>query len=242
MSSLCRRSAGGDSAPAGGEHLAITTGKQSDVMNSRSRLILTGALALAAAMALTGCVQAPLPSAKSGAPSRFVTRASMTKPIVNLTFAAGQDLSGSAPQLGDTLDNLSGWTLTSPDNGRGHWAYSTADRRCAVTFQQNIIDGGVAVVDGDDRATTDSYLRSMLRNPSADFVDGSVAYGLGKSATIAQTRVITHVDKDGTQRLTAARAFSKNRTAMHVSITCKPGVDSVTVFHDVLEHVAILAY
>lgn len=205
--------------------------------------VLTGVLALAAVLATAGCAPATPPAAgRFSAPQ--ATRSSAPQFDGGLTFAGGSKLTAATlPQIVETLAADQKWKLTTPDDGNGNWGYTGVDGRCVIHFTQQMLVDGVAVIPGDDRATTDNYLDYVFasegKRVAAGASDSTVPFGLEEQGATAQARVLTGTGDDGTQWATYVRAFAGPGVGVVVDISCTPGADVTSTIHDVLADVTI---
>ena len=222
-------------------------------MKRNCKPISAAVIAIVAAMTLSGCIQLSdfLPGNGSGSsPEPGGNSTPSADPpagtITDLSFEAGELLSdGARPELGDPFFTDDYWSLTSPDDGNGHWSYTGNDSLCTLGFTQQLLDSSLTV-DGDDRATTDNYLAYVIGvTPEViaiGAIDGAVTYGLTGSPERAQTRVISGAFDDGNHWVISARGFNHAAVGMHLQVVCAPGSDYVSISNDAFGRISIIAF
>ncbi|WP_157540850.1 hypothetical protein [Microbacterium sp. XT11] len=158
-------------------------------------------------------------------------------PADGLSFADGASIPASAHiEWGDGFFMDDGWTVTSPDDGNGGWAYGTTDGTCVARFWQGDVSG-LPLVAGDDSASSDALLAYVIGDASAAditplAVTASLGYGTGSNQTLEARQII---GEDGDRRWAiTARAFTANAHGVYVIADCTGG-DLEAVFAEIVE-------
>ncbi|AZS42132.1 hypothetical protein ABTZ44_07900 [Microbacterium oxydans] len=201
---------------------------------SISLRLTAAAVATLAVLSLSGCLYAQIPTGSpSDAPSAGTeTDAPADGPSGStLTFAEGLDLtSDTYIEWGDGLVVDDGWKIVAPDDGNGGWTYGTVDGTCTARFWQGHTTD-VAVVPGDDSASSDAILGVLLQMPTADITPlattGEFSYMAGGNGGV-ETRQVVGVDGSRTW-LMAARAFTQTGVGLSVIVDCTAGDAEATM-------------
>ena len=206
------------------------------------RLVTIAAVA-ATTLSLSGCLYAQIPTdvPVSDAPGDAPTEEPAGDLPLTLGFAEGDDLPATAYiEWGDGLMTDDGWVTESPDDGNGGWGYATADGSCTAQFWQGLISD-VAVVAGDDSASSDAILAVLLQSTAAEITPlattGEFSYQVGGSAGVEHRRV---VGAEGERTwIMAARAFTAVGVGLSVIVDCSTG-DAAAIMAEVVDKNAIV--
>ncbi len=113
----------------------------------------------------------------------------------------------------------SGWTVAKPDDGKGHWSYSTVDGVCTAQFWQGTMTWNGQT---DDRSASDAVLASVLgvtpAKVTAQAADDTLTDATTQTQDIA-SRSLTYSDDKGSG-YAAARGFLDARLGFYASVTC----------------------
>jgi hypothetical protein len=144
------------------------------------------------------------------------------QPPDDLSFASGADLDPRLrAQWGDPLMADAAFTLTTPDDGNGTWAYTQNSSQCEVRFWQ----GDISSITGadDDRTLSDAVLATWLQvgtdQVTASAQDDAVGYFTG--------------EQSGGSWVAAARGLRAIDGGYVVHITCPAGQDAQAVYASV---------
>jgi hypothetical protein len=164
----------------------------------------------------------------------------------DLTFEAGNDLDPTVvAQFADPFMMDSEWTVKEPDDGAGNWSYMDPSNQCSVSFHQGALSAATVTTDGDDRATTASFLGDLLSTDQQTIEDnasdGSFSYNVEGAGTV-DTLVIEGTDDDGRNWRMAGRAFGELGSGLYVDVTCTAAGDLESVYDTVTTKAAIAAY
>ena len=162
----------------------------------------------------------------------------------DITFSDGATFTSSnIAQFTDPFLGDSAWTVDSADDGNGNWSYKDPSGLCTVQFHQGAIEPAL-VVAGDDRATTDAMLASVLSSNAADLStyldDDTFAAGYAGDGSIVDTRSLSSNNSDGSSTIFAARAFAGIPAGLYVAISCAPGGDIDSVYDEVKNSASIV--
>ncbi|CAH0243547.1 hypothetical protein SRABI76_03062 [Microbacterium oxydans] len=209
--------------------------------------LVTIAAVTAATLSLSGCLYAQIPDevptidvATTDEPDAPADEPAGDLPRT-LGFAEGQELSPTVSvEWGDGLLVDDGWVTESPDDGNGGWSYATADGSCTARFWQGLTSD-VAVVDGDDSASSDAILAALLRSTAAVITPlattGEFSYQVGGSGGV-ENRQIVGADGERTWVM-AARAFTAIGVGLYVIVDCSTG-DAATIMSEVTDKNAVV--
>ncbi|WP_334152662.1 hypothetical protein [Microbacterium sp.] len=210
------------------------------------RLVTIAAVA-ATTLSLSGCLSAQIPTdvPVSDAPTDAPTDAPADEPTgdlpLTLGFAEGAELPTTAYiEWGDGLMTDDGWVTESPDDGNGGWSYATADGSCTAQFWQGRTSD-VAVVAGDDSASSDAVLAVLLQSTAAEITPlattGEFSYQVGGSGGVEHRQV---VGAEGERTwVMAARAFTAVGVGLYVIVDCSAG-DAAAIMAEVADKNAIV--
>jgi hypothetical protein len=199
-----------------------------------------------AVLPLSGCLYAQIPEHPAAVESPHTSEEPSEAPSSEptdapsgdgLSFADGASLPASAHiEWADGFFMDDGWTVTSPDDGNGGWAYGTTDGTCVARFWQGDVSG-LPLVAGDDSASSDALLAYVIGDASAAditplAVTASLGYGTGSNTALDARQV---VGEDGDRRwVITARAFTANAHGVYVIADCTGG-DLEAVFAEIVE-------
>lgn len=175
--------------------------------------------------ASTSTTSAPTPTSSAGPTDGLDTPE-------DLTFAAGAVVgSRLRAQWADSLIADADYTLTTPDDGNGNWAYTQSATQCEVRFWQGDVSA-IAAPD-DDRSLSDAVLATWLQ-VSADQVtavaqDDAVGYVPGTSGS-TQVRLVSGSTSSGGTWIAAARGLGAIHGGFLVQVTCPSGQDPQTLY------------
>lgn len=218
-------------------------------MRSRTARLAAVALVAAAALPLSGCLYASIPSGGQVTSEPVDTpspTATADDEVVatgeGLSFADGATLSsGTYIEWSDGFFTDDGWDLTSPDDGAGNWGYTSVDGACTVSFWQGLTDGLTLV--GDDSNDSDALLGYVLSAPTAEVTaaaaDAELSY-LTPGAGGLDARVIRG-EEDGRTWTVTARSFTAVGVGLYVIVDCTGG-DFDAAADAVVDKSAVLAY
>lgn len=157
------------------------------------------------------------------------------QPPDDLSFASGADLDPRLrAQWGDPLMADAAFTLTTPDDGNGTWAYTQNSSQCEVRFWQ----GDISSITGadDDRTLSDAVLATWLQvgtdQVTASAQDDAVGYFTGEAAR-TQVRAVAGTTQSGGSWVAAARVLRAIDGGYVVHITCPAGQDAQAVYASV---------
>jgi hypothetical protein len=164
----------------------------------------------------------------------------------DLTFEAGDDLEpGILAQFADPFVVDSEWKVASPDDGNGNWSYLDPSGLCTVSFHQGALSAATVVADGDDRATTTSFLADVLSTDQQTIEDKAsdsiISYNF-EGAGEVDTLLLQGTDDDGSNWKLAGRAFGVLGSGLYVDVTCDAGGDVEAVYDTVTTKAAITVY
>jgi hypothetical protein len=164
----------------------------------------------------------------------------------DLTFEAGADLDpGTLAQFADPFVADSEWTVASADDGNGNWSYLDPSGLCTAFFHQGALSSATVVADGDDRATTSSFLADVLAVdlPTIDenASDSTISYNFEGAGTV-DTLLVQGTDDDGSIWKLAGRAFGELGSGLYIDVTCDAGGDLEGVYDTVTTKAAITTY
>ena len=194
--------------------------------------LAAAAVVVTAVLPLSGCLFAQIPtggpseSAPSSGPEATDEPAEEPAGGSTLTFDEGQELS-SSPYIewGDGFLADDDWKSVTPDDGNGGWTYGTLDDTCTAQFWQGRTSD-VAVVDGDDSASSDAILGVLLQTPTADITPvattGEFSYLVGGAGGV-ETRQVVGTEGGRTWTM-AARAFTATGVGLYVIVDCTGGI------------------
>ncbi len=178
----------------------------------------------------------PSASASGGGESSEPVEETETLPPADLTFAAGADLA-QGEWIAGWNDQLmatdSRFTVSSPDDGNGSWAYLDAQSQCVVSFYQGAITD--LELGADDRESTDNMLAAVLgelipgvtaADVAANAVDDAVAQSV--QAGTVDVRVVIGTTADGGTWGDFGRTFGTLGTSLFVNVECPSGQDAST--------------
>ena len=147
-----------------------------------------------------------------------------------LTFEAGAEMDPAAwsVEWGDRFPDMEGYTLSSPDDGNGSWAYRDDTTQCDIGFYQGF--GPSADMDHtkDDRTLSDAYLATFTQASSDDVAQ----YGFDSTVQIWDTDVVAAFRSlgwstdDGASRVDSVRVFVADEALLYVTVTCPPESDA----------------
>jgi hypothetical protein len=210
------------------------------------RLVTIAAVA-AATLSLSGCLYAQIPDeapttdvVTTDEPDAPTDEPSGDLPL-SLGFAEGQELPATAYiEWGDGLMTDDGWVTESPDDGNGGWSYATADGSCTAQFWQGLTSD-VAVVAGDDSASSDAILAVLLQSNAAEITPlattGEFSYQVGGTGGVEHRQV---VGAEGERTwVMAARAFTAVGVGLYVIVDCTTG-DAGAIMAEVADKNAIV--
>jgi hypothetical protein len=210
------------------------------------RLVTIAAVA-AATLSLSGCLYAQIPDeaptidvVTTDEPDAPTDEPSGDLPL-SLGFAEGQELPATAYiEWGDGLMTDDGWVTESPDDGNGGWSYATADGSCTAQFWQGLTSD-VAVVAGDDSASSDAILAVLLQSTAAEITPlattGEFSYQVGGTGGVEHRQV---VGAEGERTwVMAARAFTAVGVGLYVIVDCTTG-DAGAIMAEVADKNAIV--
>lgn len=220
---------------------------------SRSTQFGVGAAALAGAVLfLAGCSApstddaSPGPAAKAtsqpSSPAPDPTESSPPLAPTDVTFEAGAELDPAEWTAGWTdvlMATDERFTVTTPDDGNGSWAYLDTQTQCAIAFYQGAITD--LELGADDRQSTDNMLAAVLgaqipgvtgADVSANASDGHVAQST--QAGTVDIRVIVGTSGSDATWSEFGRMFGTLGTALVVNIDCPAGQDASTEVTDLL--------
>lgn len=196
------------------------------------------AVLLIVAVGLTACA-AGGPSSSESTPSHPSASAS-PKPTGSETDVPVPDTLGFDD--GDDVDNRmqaqwidamiadKDFTLSSPDDGKGNWAYTQNATQCVVRFWQGSVADLPAA--SSDRELSDAILSVWTSVSPADVTahaaDGTVGYQLSGEATAA-VRIIAGSAQDKTY-VTAARGLRGLRGGFLTEVECPSGQSATAPF------------
>ena len=208
---------------------------------SRSLAFARSALLLPAALVLGGCAftdpgertTAPL-TADAGAPeaSASADPGDGLETPEDLTFEAGAVLGPRLrAQWGDSLVADADYTLTTPDDGNGNWAYTQNSTQCEVRFWQGDVS---SIGSGEgDRALSDAVLATWLKvspdEVTAAAQDDMVGYVPGTSGS-TQVRVVAGSTQSGGSWVAAARGLTSFHGGFVVHVTCPEGQSAQSLY------------
>jgi len=192
---------------------------------------------------LAGCSPAsPVAVDDSVSPSTQATRSTTESAVspspqtvalpADLSFEAGSELelgdweTGWAESLGSTV----GFSVESPDDGNGSFAYADDATGCRLSFYQGTITD--LDMTKDDRTISDELLTIWMTNNggltpeqvAANAYDDVAAQYPGEG-TVA-TRTIWGTGADGGSLLVSARVFGALGGGVSVTILCPSGTDA----------------
>lgn len=210
------------------------------------RLVTIAAVA-ATTLSLSGCLYAQIPDeaptidvVTTDEPDAPTDEPSGDLPL-SLGFAEGQELPATAYiEWGDGLMTDDGWVTESPDDGNGGWSYATADGSCTAQFWQGLTSD-VAVVAGDDSASSDAILAVLLQSTAAEITPlattGEFSYQVGGTGGVEHRQV---VGAEGERTwVMAARAFTAVGVGLYVIVDCTTG-DAGAIMAEVADKNAIV--
>lgn len=210
------------------------------------RLVTIAAVA-STALSLSGCLYAQIPdqaptidAVTTDEPDAPTDEPTGDLPLT-LGFADGRDLPTTAYiEWGDALMTDDGWVTESPDDGNGGWSYATVDGSCTAQFWQGLTSD-VAVVAGDDSASSDAVLAVLLQSTAAAITPlattGEFSYQVGGSGGVEHRQV---VGAEGERTwVMAARAFTAVGVGLYVIVDCSAG-DATAVMAEVADKNAIV--
>ncbi|GAA1540364.1 hypothetical protein HD600_001038 [Microbacterium ginsengiterrae] len=203
----------------------------------------------ALALTLSGCVYSAIPADEAPRPSSSAPQETAEPEGAEsgvpsaLTFDAGTALPASAYiEWGDSLMADDGWEITSPDDGNGSWTHGTVDGTCTAQFWQGFT-GDVDTVPGDDSASSDAILATLLQTDPATVTahasDGTFSYQVGGNADVDHRRLAS--GQDDRNWIMAARAFTATGIGVYLLLDCTGG-DVEAVFAEVVDKNPIIAY
>ncbi len=179
-------------------------------------------------------VPSPAPTDESGGSDGGVPTA--------MSFADGADIPSSAYiQWGDGLMFDDGWKSVSPDDGNGHWTDGTIDDTCTAQFWQGFTSD-VAVVDGDDSASSDAMIAQILGDATTAEITAVAAtvqlgYQTGGNPALDARQVVGA--SDGHDWMITARAFTATGVGVSVIVDCQGG-DVAATFAEVVDKNAVI--
>ena len=194
--------------------------------------LAAAAVVVTVALPLSGCLFSQIPaegpsgSAPSSGPETTDEPTEQPSGGSTLTFAEGQELSSSAYiEWGDGFLTDEAWETVTPDDGNGGWTYGTVDGTCTAQFWQGLTSD-VAVVAGDDSASSDAILGVLLQTAVADITaiatTGEFSYLVGGAGGV-ETRQVVGTEGDRTWTI-SARAFTKTGVGLYVIVDCTGGI------------------
>jgi hypothetical protein len=162
----------------------------------------------------------------------------------DVTFDEGQYLeAGIVPHISDGLLGDDEWKQTSPREG-GTWVYSSTDGLCTTTFHEGPLGVDVEVAEGDDLATTDSYLAALTTSQLDDVSDYAqddyLALDQFETGAIVDTRRLAGSDSAGTSHIAVARAFAALGQGVSINIECSTRAEAVDTYDHVVGQTALL--
>jgi hypothetical protein len=164
----------------------------------------------------------------------------------DLSFEAGNDLDPAVvAQFSDPFIMDSEWTVKSPDDGAGNWSYMDPSNQCSVSFHQGALSTATVVTDGDDRATTASFLGDLLSTDQQTIEDNASGSGISynfEGAGTVDTLLLQGTDDDGSNWKVAGRAFGTLGSGLYIDVTCKPEGDLDSVYDTVTTKAAITVF
>lgn len=214
------------------------------------------ALALCAAL-LSGCAApgsvadatpTPRQSSAKPSPSTPTPTSSAPSPPEDLSFEAGAGLADGDWEMGwgDNFADNPGFTVLSPDDGKGSYSYTDAETQCRLfLYQGEVTDLDLAQ---DDRTISDDFLATVLTGTVEGATREDVAahayddlVGQYPGPGTASTRTIWGKSSDGGSWLHSARMFGALGAGVYVGITCPAGQDaSAELAKLVQNHLALL--
>lgn len=195
------------------------------IASATRRLGTAAVIVTLAILPLSGCLYAQIPTADPSAAPSPETESDAPEDDVTgstLTFAEGLDLaSDTYIEWGDGFLADENWKTVSPDDGNGGWTYGTEDGTCTVRFWQGRTTD-VAVVEGDDSASSDAILGVLLETPTADITPvattGEFSYMTGGTGGV-EMRQVSAVEGSRSW-LMAARAFTQTGVGLYTIVDC----------------------
>ncbi|MBO9625421.1 MAG: hypothetical protein J7484_03485 [Microbacterium sp.] len=204
-----------------------------------------------AVLPLSGCLYAQIPEhpdiidfdpSPSAAPSDDPVDEPDGDAPSAMSFADGASLSASSYiQWGDGLMFDDNWKSVSPDDGNGHWTDGTVDGTCTAQFWQGFTSD-VAVVAGDDSASSDAMIAQILGDATAAEITPLAAtvqlgYQVSGNPGLDARQVVGA--NDGHDWMITTRAFTAAGAGVSVIVDCQGG-DIDAVFAEVVEKNPIL--
>ena len=188
---------------------------------SRRTVALTAA-ALTFAGALCGC--AGVGGASDTTPSAPTTGAPSATGRLGFDAGAALDPSWQA-QWGDPFIGSTDFTVHTPDDGDGSWAYREEASGCVLGYWQGRLDGFDAAA--GDQAASDELLAMQFDadvDEIAVYVGDDISY-VSFDGPIA-ARSVAGADRDaGVTYIVSARAFATIASGLVATLDCPDGVD-----------------
>lgn len=146
---------------------------------------------------------------------------------------------GTKAEWSDGLMTDSGWTVAKPDDGKGHWSYSTVDGVCTAQFWQ----GTGPFTGADDRDSSDELLVGLITG-DAPAIKGAARDTYWKDASTGGldvgARAVTG-GSDGASWVIQTRAFKVADVGFYIVLDCTDGSAS-TVIDEVIDKDPILVH
>lgn len=209
-------------------------------MTTLPRVRLTAAaLFLACIVPLSGCVALSIPDTLEGLP----TAPTSAEPVVDpeptpaprpiktlvsegegsMTFADGTTVDpGALIEWGDRLMLDKGWTLTSPDDGQGNWAYTTVDEACWVSFFQGKDPRFESADDRTSSLQVLAFLNNLeyaeLEQYAEHVTEGQFQYITSGGRDVDFVSIDTHTPS--VWKRTSVRYFNQTNSALFIDMRC----------------------
>lgn len=165
------------------------------------------------------------------------------RPIENLTFSAGQQLTGgSDPQVTTSLDKDTLWTGPHTSGWEGETEFRSVSGVCKVTFSETHLSD--SVVGANDKDLSAAYLRSVFpaAGPNA-FTDAETSTAVGYlGAESGANRTMEGLVLTNSVSTSIVRAFRATRSAVVISVVCTTdSAESRALTSDALLHLTVTA-
>ncbi len=193
------------------------------------------ALALALSVGVVSACAASGPVGDGGAsatPSASVPSAGDSDGVPSqLSLDDGDQVNSTMQaQWLDAMVADNAFTLSSPDDGKGNWAYTQTATQCIVRFWQGSVSD-LPKADSD-RALSDAVIAAWLRVQPADVTAHAADDTIGYQPSGAKTfgvRVVTG-SAEGTSYVTAARGLGGIHGGFLAEVACPAGQDAVSIY------------
>ena len=157
-----------------------------------------------------------------------------------LTFDGDTLPKGGRVEWSDGLIADDGWKVDKPDDGNGHWSYTTVDGLCTVQFWQGTTTSSGAK---DDRGASDLMLATLTQATIDDVTAAASDLGL-KNATTGDYDIDSRTVQGGNDPASwviQARVFEKAGVGLYFILDCTDGSAS-TVADEIVEKDPILVH